>query len=90
MDRKLEKENASDERKAKAENSGVLIASGLIAGEALMAVLVAFMVLGLSMGQIEFSLTSLVGGFSSAWLGLIAFAAFAWFMIKIPMDRSNQ
>ena len=41
-----EMKNADDERKLKAENTGVLISSGLIAGGALTAVIIAFIVLG--------------------------------------------
>ncbi|MGD8375793.1 MAG: oligopeptide transporter, OPT family, partial [Acidobacteriota bacterium] len=46
MDRSLGKEAAGEERKKKAENTGVLISSGLIAGGALTAVVIAFLVLG--------------------------------------------
>ncbi|HHJ53304.1 MAG TPA: oligopeptide transporter, OPT family, partial [Caldithrix abyssi] len=42
----LKKQNATEEQKTAAENKGVLISSGLIAGEALMAVILAFVVLG--------------------------------------------
>jgi putative OPT family oligopeptide transporter len=46
MDRTLEKREAGEEEKQKAENTGVLISSGLIAGGALTAVVIAFIVLG--------------------------------------------
>jgi len=46
MDLMLKGEDESDERKQKAENTGVLISSGLIAGGALTAVVIAFIVLG--------------------------------------------
>jgi putative OPT family oligopeptide transporter len=46
MDRCLERKKASDAQKTKAENTGVLISSGLIAGGALTAVIIAFIVLG--------------------------------------------
>jgi len=46
MDKGLEKQNADEGRKQKAENTGVLISSGLIAGGALTAVVIAFVVLG--------------------------------------------
>jgi len=41
----LGRRKADDETKTKAENSGILVASGLIAGQSLMAVLLAFVVL---------------------------------------------
>ena len=46
MDRSLENRAAGEEQKQKAENTGVLISSGLIAGGALTAVVIAFIVLG--------------------------------------------
>jgi len=49
MDKGLEKQNADEGRKQKAENTGVLISSGLIAGGALTAVVIAFVVLGYNM-----------------------------------------
>lgn len=49
MDRSLKSQGASEERKKKAENIGVLTSSGLIAGGALTAVVIAFTVLGYNM-----------------------------------------
>jgi putative OPT family oligopeptide transporter len=46
MDTILDKQGATSERKTNAENKGVLISSGLIAGGALTAVVIAFVVLG--------------------------------------------
>jgi putative OPT family oligopeptide transporter len=46
MDKWLEKNKSTDEQKRKAENTGVLVSSGLIAGGALTAVVIAFIVLG--------------------------------------------
>ena len=46
LDFKLNKQQASEKGKTKAENTGVLISSGLIAGGALTAVVIAFLVLG--------------------------------------------
>jgi putative OPT family oligopeptide transporter len=49
LDIMLAREDADDEQKRKAENTGVLISSGLIAGGALTAVVIAFVVLGYNM-----------------------------------------
>ncbi|MHC4077550.1 MAG: OPT family oligopeptide transporter [Planctomycetota bacterium] len=46
MDTTLKRRKPTDEQKMKAENTGVLISSGLIAGGALTAVIIAFIVLG--------------------------------------------
>ncbi len=90
LDKKLEKANAGEEAKNKAENTGVLIASGLIAGEALMAVILAFVVLGVNLSESTFSFNSWFGGFSSAWLGLIAFALLGYYLVKIPFQKSQE
>jgi hypothetical protein len=49
MELKLKREDAGEKQKRKAENTGVLISSGLIAGGALTAVVIAFLVLGYNM-----------------------------------------
>jgi putative OPT family oligopeptide transporter len=49
LDTMLARKEASEERSRKAENTGVLISSGLIAGGALTAVVIAFVVLGYNM-----------------------------------------
>ena len=90
MDRKAESANLDEEQKTKAENTGVLLASGLIAGEALMAVFLAFMVAGLTLGESDFALSSLINDFTSPWLGLIAFAALAYYLVKIPMQKAKE
>lgn len=90
LDKKMDAEKLDDEQKTKAENTGVLIASGLIAGEALMAVILAFFVLALSLSNSNFTMASLVGNFSSAWLGIIAFIALGYYLVKIPMQKAKE
>jgi putative OPT family oligopeptide transporter len=46
FDMRLKRMGASDEQKQRAENSGILISSGFIAGESLMAVTLALLVIG--------------------------------------------
>ncbi|HWQ56302.1 MAG TPA: oligopeptide transporter, OPT family [Bryobacteraceae bacterium] len=76
------------ERARRAEDRGTLLASGLIAGEAIMGILLAVTFLsGVA------SITHLVTGrealpFYAAWggwLSLAAFAAIAWVLIRIPL-----
>jgi hypothetical protein len=78
MDRRAERQQLNEGQKTTAENTGVLIASGLIAGEALMAVLLAFLVALISFNGSDFELAGLVG-WNSAWLGVIAFVAWPIF-----------
>ncbi|MFQ5648832.1 MAG: OPT family oligopeptide transporter [bacterium] len=89
MDRNMAQKNFPAAQKTRAENTGVLLASGLIAGESLMAVILAFVVLALNVGESSFTLASLSPG-STAWLGLVVFAILFYALIKVPMDASNK
>ncbi|MGA2769695.1 MAG: oligopeptide transporter, OPT family [Bryobacteraceae bacterium] len=78
------------ELRAKIEEKGVLLASGLIAGEALVGILLAVTFLSgitsftkLLTGANEFSFYPALGG----WLSLAGFAAVAWVLIRIPMGH---
>ncbi|MGA9625856.1 MAG: OPT/YSL family transporter, partial [Bryobacteraceae bacterium] len=76
--------------RAKIEEKGVLLASGLIAGEAIVGILLAVTFLSgissftkLLTGADEFSFYPALGG----WLSLAGFAAVAWVLIRIPMGH---
>ena len=75
------------EARARAEEKGTLIASGLIAGEALMGILLAVTFLSgissftkLLTGADQFPFFPALGG----WLSLAGYAALAWVLIRIP------
>ncbi len=89
LDRNMEKKQLNDAQKSRADNTGVLLASGLIAGESLMAVILAFVVLGLNFSESSFSLTQLAP-FNSAWLSLLIFAAVIYMLIKVPMTSATK
>ena len=89
VDRSMEKQQYTAGQKQKAENTGVLIASGLIAGESLMAVLLAFVVLVLSVSESTFSLSQLAP-FNTPWLGVVIFAILFYALIKVPMANSKK
>ncbi|MFQ5602545.1 MAG: OPT family oligopeptide transporter [bacterium] len=89
VDRIVEKKNLTDAQKTKADNTGVLLASGLIAGESLMAVILAFVVLGLNVSESTFSLANWAF-FNTPWLGLVIFAMVFYMLIKIPMDNAAK
>lgn len=81
------------EIKAKAEEAGTLLASGLIAGEAVVGILLAVLFLtGVSSithvftGTDQFSWFPAWGG----WLSWLPMAAIAWILIRVPMRRSGQ
>jgi putative OPT family oligopeptide transporter len=82
----------STEERARIEEKGTLLASGLIAGEALMGIVLAVTFLSgissftkLVTGSDEFSFFPAWGG----WLSLIGFAAVAWVLIRIPLKRRS-
>jgi putative OPT family oligopeptide transporter len=80
-----------DERKLAIEDRGSFIASGMIAGEAIMGIVLAATFLGgipsftrLITGADQFAFYAAWGG----WLSLAAFAAIAYALIRIPLMRS--
>ncbi len=89
LDRQAAANNFSDAEKTKAENTGVLLASGLIAGESLMAVILAFIVLGVSLSDGDFSLANLSPG-ATPWLGLVIFAILIYLLTKTPMKNAKS
>jgi len=87
----LVRRNAEDEEKMKAENSGVLVASGLIAGQSLMAVLLAFVVLyeqaKLGMAETEHLLPTLGNSFGA---GLLVYPLLLILLVWLPLHRSRS
>jgi OPT family oligopeptide transporter len=80
----------SAEQRALIEEKGTLLASGLIAGEALMGIVLAVTFLSgissftrLLTGSDQFSFFPAWGG----WLSLIGFGAVAWVLIRIPLKE---
>jgi putative OPT family oligopeptide transporter len=80
------------DRLASVEEKGTLVASGLIAGEAILGILLAVAAVSkvpslthLLSGATEFSWFGAMGG----WLSLIGFAAVAWVLVAIPI-RAKQ
>jgi hypothetical protein len=93
VDLRVAAQKASAEQKERVENTGVLLASGLIAGEALTGVLLAGLVLaiknfdsitGLFFGVTEFGFVETAAG---AWLSLVAFATIAWLLVRLPLSK---
>jgi uncharacterized oligopeptide transporter (OPT) family protein len=82
-----------DPQRRQAGETGTLLASGLIAGEAIVGILLAVLFLtGVSSithvltGQDKFSWFPALGG----WLALGAFAAIAWTLIAIPRRSATR
>jgi len=76
-------------QKARTENTGVLLAAGLIAGEALIGLVFA----GLAVGNIDYaSFLERTLGFAPLkfWASLLVFAFIAWFLVRIPLKNAGS
>jgi putative OPT family oligopeptide transporter len=91
LDKLLARRQASAEERVKAENAGVLVSSGLIAGEALMAVALAFVLLYgkavMKLGENETMLPHLADSF---WLGLLIYPLLAYLLVWLPLKRMRS
>jgi putative OPT family oligopeptide transporter len=83
--------SATEEEKTKAENTGILLSSGFIAGEALMAVGLAFLVLGgdfypslLIVQKVSSKLTP------SFWFSLIMYPGLAYLLVYLPVKKMRE
>lgn len=77
------KKKFNDAQKARVENTGVLVAAGLIAGEALV---------GLVFAGLAFFEVSLFAFFDtpSIYVSLIVFAFIGWYLISIPVKNAGK
>jgi putative OPT family oligopeptide transporter len=86
----LERREAGETERTRAENSGILVASGLIAGQSLMAVLLAFVVLyekaRLQLPDGQHLLPHLGESF---WLGLAVYPMLLLLLVGVPLWRSK-
>jgi putative OPT family oligopeptide transporter len=87
----LKKKDVTEEQKTHAENSGILVSSGLIAGQSLMAVLLAFVVLyeqaKLGMAETEHLLPHIA---SSFWGGLLVYPLLIGLLVWLPLSRMRR
>jgi putative OPT family oligopeptide transporter len=88
MDRILDKRGADRDTKTKAQNTGLLISSGFIAGESLMAVLLAFIVLGRSISSPGGEALPLLHIANSPWIGMVIFLALGYILVKFPVQSA--
>jgi putative OPT family oligopeptide transporter len=87
FDQNLKRSGYSDEQKQRAENTGVLLSSGFIAGESLMAVVIALVVIGGDFAPWLLGFQRLTAGITpSFWASLIIFPVIiymlGWYTIK--------
>jgi putative OPT family oligopeptide transporter len=91
MDKTLERRKATEEQKQTAENTGILLSSGFIAGESLMAVIMAFVVLGRLMAAGEGAEpTPLYVIMENPYLGMLIFLVVGYALIRIPVKKAME
>jgi putative OPT family oligopeptide transporter len=88
----LARRGATDEEKTKAENTGTLLSSGFIAGESLMAVILAFLVLGADFSSPLLGLRDWMRGVASPSFlaGLIVYPALVYGLIFVPLSKMRD
>jgi len=95
FDRFAKKRNFNAAQKARAENVGILVAAGLIAGEGLTALLRAlwkFLFLQGILGKdtpVLFKGPKYFGGVDLYWGGLVVLALIAYYMIAVPLRNAG-
>jgi putative OPT family oligopeptide transporter len=95
VDRRVAKKNLPQTAKDSVENTGILLASGFIAGEALTGVFLAGLVLAVqnfeSLTKILFGVAEFdfVSGPAGAWMSLVVLAAIAYALIAIPLRKAK-
>jgi putative OPT family oligopeptide transporter len=89
LENRLEARKTSEDDRTRARNTGVLLSSGFIAGESLMAVVLAFLLVGGDFIPFLVNLKERLtpAGEPSFWLSLIAFPAMIYLLVVFPIRK---
>ncbi len=91
VDRRAAKKGYNDAQKARVENAGILSASGLIAGEALIGLFIATVVFVRDQMGEKAEFWSFIGLDSIAsWLAIVFFAVLAAYLIYVPLSKAGK
>jgi len=91
FDMVLDKRRANSEERTRAQNTGVLISSGFIAGESLMAVLLALLVIGSDFLPALQSFQNFTFGFDATpWLSIIAYPLVLYMLVWVPINNMKK
>jgi putative OPT family oligopeptide transporter len=97
LDKQLEKKEATAEEKTRAENTGILLSSGFIAGESLMAVGIALLVIGADLYRSYFGLPTgadappvLPGVYQGFWVSLLVYPLLLWLLVYLPLKKMRE
>jgi membrane protein YqaA with SNARE-associated domain len=87
----LKNRGANEQETTRAENAGVLISSGFIAGESLMAVLLALLVIAGDVWPSILGFQRLTfGAEPSFWLSLLAYPLVIYLLVLLPVKRMRE
>jgi putative OPT family oligopeptide transporter len=86
LDRIMARRGLDEGKKTSATNAGILLSSGFIAGESLMAVFIAFWV----MGTTTIGLSELPKFGDNPWIGMLIFIVLALLLIYIPLSAARK
>jgi putative OPT family oligopeptide transporter len=86
VDSVIEKRQFTQPQRINTENTGVLLASGLIAGEALMGLIIAIFAVGNIFFYDIFSFFS----HPPFWISIIVLAFIAWILVRIPVKNAGK
>jgi len=97
MESRLERQQADEQEKQRAENVGLLVSSGLIAGESLMAVIVAI-VLGIVLAMTPATAVApeaipflqIEGLEANFWIGLIIYPVLLGLLMWLPLKKMKE
>ncbi len=87
VDKLVLKKGFNDAQKARVDNTGVLVASGLIAGEALMGLFIAGVVA--FRADKTFPTLSGFGGVAS-WMAIAIAAILVFYMVRVPISKAGR
>ncbi len=91
VDKRVAKRGYNDAQKARVENAGVLSASGLIAGEALMGLFIAVVVFARDRMEGKPEFWTVPGMAEIApWLALPVFAVLISYLVLVPLSKSGK
>jgi uncharacterized oligopeptide transporter (OPT) family protein len=91
LDLRLKRTKATEEVRSRAENTGILLSSGFIAGESLMAVILALMVIGGDVAPWLLGFQSLTGSAGpSFWLSLLIYPVIIYLLVWMTVAKGRQ
>jgi putative OPT family oligopeptide transporter len=97
LDKQMERRQATEDEKVRAENTGILLSSGFIAGESLMAVAIALLVIGADLYRSYYGLPTGEGAppvlpvvYEGFWVSLLVYPLLLWLLVFVPLKKMRE